>query len=283
MKLVIMGDLHYHDVDPGIPGLLVARNLFYGNLLGRFLQTEGDLHISLGDLTNTGSATELREVSEMLRRRNRTFIHVLGNHDLYTRTKREVLEITGQQQYHMLDAGSSILVFLDTAREMELSNGGGWLDEEQLEWLEAIVLASGTKPVIIFAHHPVHNTTIGSDRVKGSLHPEVPIWNILKQKQGTGIYFNGHAHADSIVTQQNWTFIQVSACLDQPAYRVVELEKNRFQMTTIDVTDAGVVTHIPMLKRHILYYNSNPDARGKDADRQIDISLRPNRRLQKID
>lgn len=183
MKLVIMGDLHYHDVDPGIPGLLVARNLFYGNLLGRFLQTEGDLHISLGDLTNAGSATELREVSEMLRRKNRSFVHVLGNHDLYTRSKREVLEITGQQQYHMKDTGQCILVFLDTAREMDLVSGGGWLDEEQLGWLEAIVLASGTKPMIIFAHHPVHNTTIGSDRIKGSLHPDVPIWDVLKLKK----------------------------------------------------------------------------------------------------
>lgn len=48
MKLVLMGDLHYHEIDETIPGWLEARNEFYETLLGRFLDLEGDAHISLG-------------------------------------------------------------------------------------------------------------------------------------------------------------------------------------------------------------------------------------------
>jgi len=273
MRLVLMGDLHYHEIDKSVPGLLEARTAFYHTLLGRFLDMDADLHISLGDLTNFGSSLELQEVYELLQREDRTFIHVLGNHDLYWQTRREVLEITGQQRYHAIDAETAMLVFLDTAKEMDFEDWGGWLDDEQLQWLESMVEASGTKPLLVFGHHPVYNTTTRSEREKGSIHPDIDMWRILNRKNGVGVYFNGHTHVDSIAAQNNWTFVQLSACLDQHGFRIVELAQDEIRISAVDLTDADVLENAPMLHHHMVHFSHNPDARGTDADRELVIPL----------
>ncbi|MGM0882877.1 MAG: metallophosphoesterase family protein [Bacillota bacterium] len=273
MRLVLMGDLHYHEIDKSIPGLLEARTAFYNTLLGRFLDMDADLHISLGDLTNFGSTLELQEVYELLQRENRRFIHVLGNHDLYWQTRREVLEITGQQRYHAIDTDTAMLVFLDTAKELDFEDWGGWLDDEQLEWLEGMVKASGTKPLLVFGHHPVYNTTARSEKEKGSIHPSIDMWRILNRKKGIGVYFNGHTHVDSIVAQNNWTFVQLSACLDQHGFRIVELTEEELRISAVDITDADVLDNAPMLHQHMVHFSHNPNARGTGADREHVVPL----------
>ncbi|MDQ8735684.1 metallophosphoesterase [Paenibacillus sp. LHD-38] len=281
MKLVLMGDLHYHEIDHSIPGLLEARTAFYHTLLERFLDINADLHISLGDLTNLGSSLELQEVYEILRHKDRTFIHVLGNHDLYTQTRREVLEITGQQRYHAIDTDTAMLVFLDTAKEMDFEDWGGWIDDEQLKWLERLIDASGSKPLLVFGHHPVYNTTARSEKEKGSIHPCIDIWSILNRKNGVGIYFNGHTHVDSIVTQNNWTFVQLSACLDQHGFRILEFLEEEIRISAIDIADKDVQKHASMLHQHMKHFKPNPDARGLDLDREIMVSLLKTEQPQK--
>ncbi|SFT19110.1 metallophosphoesterase [Paenibacillus sp. BC26] len=271
MKLLLMGDLHYHEIDTTIPGLPEARTAFYQTLLEQFLNTDADLHISLGDLTNFGSAVELQEVYDLLWHEKRNFVHVLGNHDLYSQTREQVLEITGQERYHAIDTDTATLVFLDTAREMNTADWSGWMDEEQLQWLEYCVEKSGTKPLLVFGHHPVYQTTTRSEMDKGSIHPSIDMWRILNLKQGTGVYFNGHTHVNSIVAQNNWTFVQLSAALDQPGFRVVDLEDEQIRISTIDVM--FLEEHAAILHQHISHYGHNPNARGLDTDRQHNIPL----------
>ncbi|TDF97068.1 metallophosphoesterase family protein [Paenibacillus piri] len=274
MKLAVMGDLHYHEVDETIPGWLEARDMFFQSFLGRFLEVEADAHISLGDLTNYGYASELQGVYATIRSYGKTFYHALGNHDLYAQTRREVLDLTGQPRYHAITTEQAVLVFLDTAKEMDFEDWGGWVDEEQLQWLETVLKASGTKPVLIFAHHPVYKTTTNSDKDKGSIHPDVDMWKVLNQKEGVGIYFNGHTHIDSIVKQNNWTFVQLSACLDQHALRVVEIGQEEIRVAAVDVTDTALTEHVAMLYNHMKHFRHTPHARGEDADRECVVSLR---------
>jgi Icc protein len=274
MKLVLMGDLHYHQIDEAIPGWLEARNHFYQTFLGRFLELEGDAHISVGDLTNYGHSSELEEVYEIIRKGGRTFYHALGNHDLYAQTRKEVLEISGQARYHAVTSEQAILVFLDTAKEMDFEDWGGWVDEEQLTWFEDVIAASGTTPVLVFAHHPVHNTTTNSDKEKGSIHPHIDMWKILSKKEGIGIYVNGHTHVDSIVQQNNWTFVQLSACLDQHGLRIVEIEQEEIRISAVDLSDLALTENVEMLYNSMKHFRHNPNARGEDSDRECRISLR---------
>ncbi|MDR0271476.1 metallophosphoesterase [Paenibacillus sp.] len=273
MKLALLGDLHYHEIDQSIPGLSEARTEFYHNVLEQFLNLDADLYISLGDLTNFGLVSELEDVYRLLSRENKKFIHVLGNHDLYGQTRKEVLKVTGQRRYHMIETEEVMLVFLDTAKEMDFKDWGGWLDEEQLEWLESMVMASSQRPLLVFGHHPVYRTTAGSEREKGSIHPSIDMWSILNRNKGIGIYFNGHTHRDSIVQQQDWSFVQLSACLDQPGFRLVDIGNEVIRISAIDVTDPAVIENAPLLHKHMMHFSPTPGARGKEEDRELVVPL----------
>jgi len=273
MKLVVMGDLHYHEIDAAIAGWKEARDAFYDALLERFLDMEADFHISLGDLTNYGATTELEEVYALLRRKERSFIHVLGNHDLYAQSRANVLKLSGGLRYQAIDTEMALLVFLDTAREMDFDDWGGWIDDEQLVWLESRVRASGTKPMLVFGHHPVHNTTARSETDMGSIHPGIDMWRILSRKEGTGVYFNGHTHVDSIVQRQNWTFVQLSACLDQFGFRMVEIGEEDIRIAPVDLNEAALAGHAAVLYRHMPHFRPNSGARGLDTDREMSIPL----------
>ncbi|WP_088103279.1 metallophosphoesterase family protein [Halalkalibacter urbisdiaboli] len=273
MKIVLIGDLHYPSFNEEIPGLVEARAAFYGKFIERFLEVDADAHVSLGDLTNFGYLEELNGIYTILNRRDRNFIHVLGNHDLYAQPRNEVLKITGQKRYHSIHTTEAIFAFLDTAKEMDYEDWGGWLDEEQLAWFEHVVEDSGTKPLLVFAHHPVHNTTKRSDREKGSIHPSIDMWKILNQKKGVGVYFNGHTHIDSIERKNNWTFVQLSACLDQHALRVVEVNQNEINISAKDILDKEIVENASLVYENMEHFTHQTDVRGEDSDRECKISL----------
>lgn len=275
MKLVLMGDLHYPAIDETINGLFEARANFYDVFIEKFLEMEADLHISLGDLTNFGRKSELQGIFNVLKRKERNFIHVLGNHDLYAQTREDVLKMTGQKRYHSITTDEAVFAFLDTAKEQDFEDWGGWVDEEQLQWFENVVKESGSKPLLVFAHHPVYNTTKRSDIDKGSIHPSVDMWRILEQKDGVGVYFNGHTHVDSVVSQQNWTFVQTSACLDQQAFRHVEITEEEIIIRAIDIENQDLAENAAMIYDNIKHFTHSPNARGTDEERGCRIPLLP--------
>lgn len=122
LRLAVMGDLHYHDADEAVPVWRNARDAYFEELIDAFLGMEADVHISLGDLTNYGTRSELEGVYGLIRRHDRRFIHVLGNHDLYAQPRLGLLETTGGQRYHVLESDEAVLAFLDTAKEMDLTD-----------------------------------------------------------------------------------------------------------------------------------------------------------------
>ncbi|ALC83535.1 MULTISPECIES: metallophosphoesterase family protein [Bacillus] len=275
MKVVLMGDLHYPEIEDSVSDVLNARAAFYQMFIDRFLEIDADLHVSIGDLTNFGHATELQEIYKLLRRKERNFYHALGNHDLYAQTREEVLTITGQPRYHSIVTDEAVFAFLDTAKEMDFEDWGGHIDDEQLQWFENVVKDSGSKPLLVFAHHPIYNTTKNSDKEKGSIHPSIDMWRILDQKEGVGVYLNGHTHCDSIVNQKNWTFVQTSAVLDQHAFRLIEIEKDEIVISSLDITDQDIIDNAPIIYNHINHFTHSPAARGEEADRECRISLLP--------
>jgi 3',5'-cyclic AMP phosphodiesterase CpdA len=273
MKLVLMGDLHYHDADRNVQEWVEAREKFYGAVFGRFLELEADAHISLGDLTNFGTPSELEDVYQWIRGHNRTFYHVLGNHDVYGQPKHDVLGFTGQARYHAVMTDEAMLVFLDTAREMDFEDWSGWVDDEQLHWLEGMVKQSGSKPLLVFAHHPVYDTTAGSAADKGSIHPDVDLWAVLSQKEGLGLYFNGHTHVDSIARRDQWTFVQLSASLDSQSFRTVDIEPGEIRVSAVDMNEPELREHAAVLHRYMKHFRPTPGACGADADRGCIVTI----------
>jgi len=273
MRLVVMGDFHYSRMEQGSDEMKAARDLAYEIMMNAFLETDGDIHISLGDLTHEGYPEEFQYVCNRVQESDRHFVHVLGNHDTYSIPKADILAITGQQRYSAIDTEEALLLFLDSTKEMNKSDWGGEMDEEQLQWLQAQLEQSGDKPVFVFAHHPVYGTTARSTMEKLSIHPDIDMNEALGAKQGSAFYFCGHNHENSIVRQNGWHFIQTAACLDIPAFRIVELKDGVVTIGLVTIDHTELTEHIACFNTNMPGFGPHSDARGMEKDWNLEVNL----------
>lgn len=276
MRLVLMGDFHYPRMVHVTQEILEARDYFYQGMLKKFLELDGDYHIALGDLTNEGAPEELSFVFDYVERlgADRNFIHVLGNHDAYSIPKADIRAITGQNRYYGLEKEEAMLLFLDTTKEMNREDWGGELDPEQLQWLEHMVHQSGSKPLFVFAHHPVYETTSRSTLDKMCIHPGIDMRAILNREEGAGFYFNGHNHCNSIVRNGHWHYVQAAACLDVPAFWVVEIKGDDVKVNLHPVADNELLNRAKLVAAHMNYYRPLEGAEGSESDRSLSFNCK---------
>ncbi len=273
MRINLLGDFHYSRMENGTEEMLQARDKAFQAMLSSFLEMEGQFHISLGDLTHEGYPEEFQYVFDQVDASGRNFIHVLGNHDTYSIPKADILGITRQQRYSAVDTDEVLLIFLDSTKEMDHDDWGGEMDAEQLEWLQAQLERSGEKPVFVFAHHPIYETTTRSTMDKLSIHPQFDMKSILSQKKGLGFYFCGHNHANSIFQENGWHYIQTAACLDIPAIRIVELKDGQVRTQLLTMDHEELMTHIACFNTRMKGFAPVLDARGVDTDWVLEVNL----------
>lgn len=273
MKIAVIGDLHYPTLKDGCAFIEESREAFYKEFLERFFAVPADLYVSIGDLTNFGRRDELEEIYAMIRKQGKPFKHVLGNHDLYAMSRSEVLSISGQQRFHTLSTDTAVLAFLDTAREQDYEDWGGTMDATQQYWLEAVVEETQHRPLIVFGHHPVFSTTLHSDKEKRCIHPDIPIWDILNQKQGTGLYINGHNHANSLAARNDWTFLQLAAVLDEQAVRLIEITDAFISIDSVVMDDKDLKHHAEEIGNSIKHFTLKRNPVGAAADFKYMIPL----------
>ncbi|MCF3944055.1 metallophosphoesterase family protein [Oceanobacillus alkalisoli] len=271
MRIAVFGDLHYPELPFQDKQMEQIRNQFYEQFFQRLFQIEADYYVSIGDLTNYGTNRELEDVYHFIRKYDKHFIHVLGNHDVYGNRKEDVLTITGQTRYQAISTNHATLAFLDTTRDQDLENWGGTLETNQLTWLENVVKDSGLLPLLIFGHHPVHQTTKNSERPYLSIDAEIPIQEVLQKKTGTGIYINGHNHSNSIIEKDQWTFVQLAAVLDQQAVRVFDINDSEININTINLSTEDMKQQAQIIGGNITGFSLAPQQLGtaKDLSRSI--------------
>ncbi|CAG7644321.1 metallophosphoesterase family protein [Paenibacillus allorhizosphaerae] len=273
MKLVVMGDFHYPRMADGPEELREAREHFFSGMLKAFLEIDADYHVSLGDFTNEGVTEELEYVFDRIKSygAERNFIHVLGNHDAYSIPKSDILAISGQQRYHKIETDEVVLVFLDTTKEMNRKDYGGEVDPEQTAWLDSVLQQSSDKPVFVFGHHPIPNTTKLSDKPMLHIHPEYDIWPLMEKKNGRGYYFCGHNHMNSIVQKDQWHLVQTAACLDIPAFRMIEIKGGKVSVETVHIQDQRLLELAAHIGQNMKHFKPKDGALGEDADLTLTV------------
>jgi metallophosphoesterase (TIGR03767 family) len=109
-------------------------------------------------------------------------------------TRRNVADGTA---YYAFNHGAIRCVVLDTVNEH-----GGWqgsVDEPQLRWLEAELVASAARPVVLFSHHPLE-TLVNDTRPPGAgrrvLAAEVR--DMLLTHPCVVAWLNGHTHVHAV-------------------------------------------------------------------------------------
>lgn len=275
MKIAVTGDLHYPELHEEIEFIRNDHREFYETFIDRFFSVPANLYVSIGDLTNIGSSNELNEIYALIRKYDKRFMHVLGNHDMYSLTRSEVLAITDQDRSYVISTEQAVLAFIDTAREKDFKDWGGTLDATQLSWLETVIEQSGERPLILFAHHPPNGTTTRSEKNKRCIHPDVPIWEALSKKKGIGLYVNGHNHCNSIAKRNQWTFLQLSAVLDEQAVRTIEITDAEIIIDFVDVSDPLLKAKAQIVGNSIPYFLLNREFSGEETDIRHVISLAP--------
>jgi 3',5'-cyclic AMP phosphodiesterase CpdA len=273
MKLVLMGDFHYSQMEKGTEEMHAARDKAYTVMLDKFLEVEADYHISLGDLTHEGYPEEFDFVYDRIGNSGRRFIHVLGNHDAISIPKRDILQITRQQRYNAIDTEEVKLIFLDTTKQMNRADYGGEIDRDQLEWFQSELEKSGNKTVFVFGHHPVYGTTARSTIEKLSIQPEIGMKDLLNNKKGSGFYFCGHNHVNSIVKQDEWYYIQTAACLDIPAFRVVELKDGKVNINMIPMEEVSLAEIITRFNTKMPGFQPMEKPHGELSDRNLLVDI----------
>ncbi|WP_440108714.1 metallophosphoesterase family protein [Paenibacillus sp. QZ-Y1] len=273
MHLALLGDFHYSSMSHGTKEMKAARVRAYEHMLKAFLEEKADFHISIGDLTHEGTAQELQSIFSILAKSERKFIHVLGNHDTYSMPKHEISTLTGQARYQVIATPHARLIFLDTTQEMNREDWGGELDEEQLAWLKVQLADSHGKQVLLFGHHPVFNTTARSTLDKLYIRPEDELKGIFNSRPEGGIYFCGHNHMNSIVKQGNWHYVQTAACLDVPAYRVIEVHEGKVAITHRLIQGTGLIDDIQSFCCDMPGFEPVADALGEESDLILSVQL----------
>ncbi|TNJ63351.1 hypothetical protein FE784_25875 [Paenibacillus hemerocallicola] len=269
LKIVLIGDLHYFaSTDDNAP-LLNDRDSFFDNYVRTILDNGADLYISIGDLTHMGLAEEFESLQQYFDDAGATFRSVLGNHDVLSMPKSELLTVTGQPRYGAMETDEALLVFLDTTKEAELHGWG--LDAEQWDWLREQIPRSMDKPILVFGHHPVPETTSGSPGGERPFMPYQDMRPLLRERGGPGFYFNGHTHTHSVVHQGQWRFIQTAAAFCRPCFRLIELDGHQVRIRTIDAGGDSLLRSAKALHDRLKGFHRPGGEIDEQTDLEIDI------------
>jgi alkaline phosphatase len=201
LQIGLVTDLHYADKPP-------AGTRHYRETPAKLAEAAAELSkhkpaflVELGDFIDAADSvkTELgylkkinRDFSAICKNRH----HVLGNHCVYTLTKKEFLETVGQKKsYYSFDSGNFHFIVLDSCFRTDGQPYGRknfeWTDpnipKAELDWLRAD-LKSTSKKTVVFAHQRLDVSSVYG--VKNA--PAVR--KILEDSKQVLAVFQGHSH-----------------------------------------------------------------------------------------
>ena len=161
--------------------------------------SDADLAIFCGDLTDKGDVASYEMLRNRLQDLNIPYHLLLGNHD-----NRE--NFSSVFAAHVLDENSFVQQVIDTPHAklilLDTLNGPpynypyshqGMLCGKRLSWLDTQLENAGKKPCVIFMHHPAHNTGFAAmDTIK--LIEGNVFYEVVKRYDNVSHIVCGHVH-----------------------------------------------------------------------------------------
>ena len=201
LQIGLVTDLHYADKPPAGTRHYRETPAKLAEAAAEFSKNKPAFLVELGDFIDAADSvkTELgylkkinRDFSAICKNRH----HVLGNHCVYTLTKKEFLETVGQKKsYYSFDSGNFHFIVLDSCFRTDGQPYGRknfeWTDPNipmaELDWLRAD-LKSTSKKTVVFAHQRLDVSSVYG--VKNA--PAVR--KILEDSKQVLAVFQGHSH-----------------------------------------------------------------------------------------
>ncbi|MEF3306944.1 metallophosphoesterase family protein [Paenibacillus sp. GYB003] len=279
MRIRMMTDLHYAlHADP-------VGDSYYKEYLKRFFGDgpAADRYVSLGDLTQNGTEREYRaafETIDSLGRRD-AFLHIPGNHDLLEADCRQTEQWGStppvSEGFGAVETESTTLLFLNSCQVRKPLDWGGRLDGARLQLLGSKLAEANGKPVLVFAHHPLPDTTALSDRPMMRVEEAAALTELMNEATGPCFWFNGHNHIQSIVRKAAWTCVQTASALCLPCYREVIVSDDAVKVTTTILNDPALEELAERSLDGFPSFHRVPPAKaaGSAQDQSIEVRFGP--------
>jgi 3',5'-cyclic-AMP phosphodiesterase len=252
MLLAQISDLHIT-----APGTLAYGRVDTAAFLSRAidalnaLDPRPDAVLITGDLVDAGGIDEYRLLRDLLARLDIPWHVLVGNHDDRANLRRvfgERAELSGDGfvQYAIDIAGVRVIA-LDT---LDPGSGAGRLCAARLAWLEAELVASHGKPVMIGMHHPPFACGIGfMDAIRLAPDDALALDALLRRHPNVERIVCGHVHrpitarfGGTIVWCAPSTAHQVALQLTPDGADMLVMEPPAFGLH-LWRADTGLITH----------------------------------------
>lgn len=236
-RFAILADTH-----AGFPG---RKNYFVKEAVQEINNWKVAFAIVAGDCAHHGLERELRQAYQLLSHLNCPFYMVPGNHEdanpktpeLYTHLMKR------SKSYFSFWYKEHLFICLDSSSG---KGGGGLIEPEQFEWLQAELERSHNRPVFILLHHFCNidncqpfNPTINNWRFHG-IRYRLPFQKLLAKYPNVAGAFSGHAHLNSVTTSPitgKIPYVALPSTVDYPCGYVL-----------VDVYDKGYMKTFHMLQ-----------------------------------
>jgi len=169
--------------------------------------------VVLGDISNTGSAQDIKifiEISDLFKV---PCYPVIGNHDILFNSWKNWKDLIGSTNYQI--TGNGINLFI-------LDSANSFYGKQQLDWLESKIKNSKGKN-FVFTHCNLFVDGINIQQFSDNKE-RARIISILKNK--CDIMFTGHAHELYIKSAGNVQYISVEDYRDKKAYCIVTVKNS---------------------------------------------------------
>ncbi|HHU52892.1 MAG TPA: metallophosphoesterase [Clostridiaceae bacterium] len=254
MKIRFISDIHYTDPRLLSESQAKAHDFYVKFVLDQLFSKPADLYISMGDLINTGSELEIKNAYAWIAEHPEAaakFHHLSGNHDLLLYDRSEWPDTYYKGNYFQSFAGFHIL-YLETSRIKNRANYGGYISAETISWVADTIEQTGDQPLLVFAHHPLKNTSRISWRKMMYVDEDCNLEAVLAKKKGTAFYVSAHNHCDSILHSGQWTYLQSACELEYPAIKNIEIDARQLsfyyedlETPELSAARAEFITNIP--------------------------------------
>jgi Icc protein len=266
-KIIVFTDLHMLAEGGRIIGLDPYDRLLKGIRHVNLCHPDAARVMLTGDLADDGSEAAYRRLRELLCEFEVPYSLMVGNHDYRPAFSRVFPEAPADAHGFIqtaIDIDSRYrLVLLDTLNgppRRGVEHHAGYLCARRLDWLDRQLGSSGRRRVVLFMHHPPHDTGFpGMDAIR--LANAAALYRLLARHGNVRHIFSGHVHRmiagsahgipfsifKSPVHQQPMDLAssETSLSIDEPAaYGIVLLRRDGILVHT---EDYGLSTAPPRL------------------------------------
>lgn len=199
-KIIVFTDPHMLPEGGRIIGLDPYARLLKGIRHVNSRHPDATRVILTGDLADDGSEASYRRLRSLLSKLRVPYSLTVGNHDFRPAFQRAFPDAPADPHgfvQTMIDIDARYrLVLLDTLNgppRRGVAPHAGYLCTRRLDWLERQLASAGRRRVVLFMHHPPHDTGFpGMDAIR--LDNAGVFYRLLARQGNVRHIFSGHVH-----------------------------------------------------------------------------------------